>query len=168
MRTNVNVRSMQTVSVAVTWIDPENIVGLTLPAYETELAAGMDVCAAQPEPLVLPPGAIGLVPTNLAVAIPEGFEIQVRPRSGLAVKFGLTVINAPGTIDADYRGEIKIALINLGQDPYTIQRGDRVAQLVLAPVARAQWSLHEHLDSTPRGAGGFGHTGVQGGDSRNS
>lgn len=168
MRTNVDVRSMQTVSVAITWIDAENIVGLTLPAYETELAAGMDVCAALRESLVLQSGAIDLVPTNLAVAIPQGFEIQVRPRSGLAVKFGLTVINAPGTIDADYRGEIKIALINLGPEPYTIQRGDRVAQLVLAPVARAQWSLSEHLNSTSRGGGGFGHTGVQGGDSRNS
>lgn len=168
MRINDHVWSMQTVSVAVTWIDPENIAGLSLPAYETELAAGMDICAALRESLVLQPGDIGLVPTNLAVAIPEGFEIQVRPRSGLAVKFGLTVINAPGTIDADYRGEIKIALVNLGREPFVIQRGDRVAQLVLAPVARAQWSLLEHLDSTPRGAGGFGHTGVQGGDSRSS
>ena len=157
---------MQNLPVAVAWIDAENTAGLSLPAYETELAAGMDVCAALRAPLVLPAGAIGLVPTNLAVAIPEGYEIQVRPRSGLAVKFGLTVINAPGTIDADYRGEIKIALINLGAAPYTIQRGDRVAQLVLAPVVRAQWQLQAQLDATTRGAGGFGHTGVQGGDNR--
>ena len=154
---------MQNLPVAVTWIDADNIAGLSLPAYETELAAGMDVCAALREPLVLQPGAISLVPTNLAVAIPEGYEIQVRPRSGLAVKFGITVINAPGTIDADYRGEIKVALINLGSAAYTIERGDRVAQLVLAPVMRAQLDLRSHLDATTRGAGGFGHTGVQGG-----
>lgn len=154
---------MHSLAVAITWIDGENTAGLSLPAYETELAAGMDVCAALREPLVLQPGAIGLVPTNLAVAIPEGYEMQVRPRSGLAVKFGLTVVNAPGTIDADYRGEIKVALINLGAVACTIQRGDRVAQLVLAPVMRAQWELRPHLDATTRGAGGFGHTGVQGG-----
>ena len=153
---------MQNLPVAVTWIDIENTAGLSLPAYETELAAGMDVCAALREPLVVPPGAISLVPTNLAVAIPDGYEMQVRPRSGLAVKFGLTVVNAPGTIDADYRGEVKIALINLGIAAYTIQRGDRVAQLVLAPVVRAQWHLQQCLDATVRGAGGFGHTGVQG------
>lgn len=164
--TNVNVPTMQI--VPVTWLDSENTAGLRLPAYETALAAGMDVCAALREPLELQPGAIGLVPTNLAVAIPAGLEIQVRPRSGLAAKFGLTVINAPGTIDADYRGEIKIALINLGTAPYTIQRGDRVAQLVLAPVLRAQWSLQAHLEATTRGAGGFGHTGIQGGDSGQS
>ncbi len=157
---------MQSLSVAVTWIDAENCAGLSLPAYETELAAGMDVCAALREPLVLAPGAISLIPTNLAVAIPAGYEIQVRPRSGLAVKFGLTVINAPGTIDADYRGEIKIALINLGAAATTIQRGDRVAQLVVAPVVRAQWDLRPQLDTTTRGAGGFGHTGVQGGGNR--
>ena len=157
---------MHSVAVAVTWIDAENSVGLSLPAYETALAAGMDVCAALREPLSLAPGAIGLVPTNLAVAIPAGYEMQVRPRFDLAVKFGLTVINAPGTIDADYRGEIKIALINLGAASYTIQRGDRVAQLVLAPVAQAQWQLQARLDATQRGAGGFGHTGVQGGDNR--
>lgn len=161
-----NMSNMHSLAVAVTWIDADNTAGLSLPAYETELAAGMDVGAALREPLVLQPGAISLVPTNLAVAIPDGYEIQVRPRSGLAVKFGLTVINAPGTIDADYRGEIKIALINLGAAAYTIQRGDRVAQLVLAPVVRAQWDLRLQLEATTRGTGGFGHTGVQGGDSR--
>lgn len=156
---------MHSVTVAVAWIDINKSTGLNLPSYETALAAGMDVCAALRDPLPLPPGGIALVPTNIAVAIPEGYEMQVRPRSGLAVKFGITVVNAPGTIDADYRGEIKIALINLGMETYTIQRGDRVAQLVLAPVARAQWQVQASLDTTARGAGGFGHTGVQGGGS---
>ncbi len=150
----------QTVTVTVTWINPEAASGLSLPDYATELAAGMDVCAAVQEPLVLQPGTRELVPTNLAVAIPEGFEIQVRPRSGLAVKHGVTVVNAPGTIDADYRGEIRIGLINLGREPFAIQRGDRIAQLVLAPVARVQWQVAKMLEPTKRGSGGFGHTGL--------
>jgi dUTP pyrophosphatase len=135
-----------------------------LPAYETELAAGMDVRAAIREPMTLAPGEIGLIPCGFAVAIPEGYEIQVRPRSGLAIKQGVTVINAPGTIDADYRGEVKVGVINLGQGAFTIRRGDRIAQLVLAPVARAVWQVTAELSQTARGAGGFGHTGIEGSD----
>ena len=121
----------------------------------------MDVRAAVPdrEPMVLAPGQRAMVPTGLSVAIPEGFEIQVRPRSGLAAKHGLTCLNTPGTIDSDYRGEIKVILINLGAEPFTIQRGERVAQLVLAPVTRLAWSQVEALGETARGAGGFGSTG---------
>lgn len=132
---------------------------VALPAYMTPLAAGLDLSAALSEPRTVEPGSIALVPTGLMLAIPEGFEGQVRPRSGLAVKHGLTVVNAPGTIDADYRGEVKVALINLGQKPVTISRGDRVAQLVIAPVARAELALVEELPSSSRGEGGFGHTG---------
>ena len=156
---------MEKLCVEVTWIDPEATADLSLPSYETELAAGMDICAALEVPLTLEPGAIALIPSGLAVAIPQGFEMQVRPRSGLAVKHGITVVNAPGTIDADYRGEIKVGLINLGKAGYTIKRGDRVAQLVLAPVVRGVWRVVETLDTTDRGSGGFGHTGVSSGKS---
>lgn len=152
---------MQAIPVAFTWLDPEQAAGLALPAYATGLAAGMDVCAAIREPVVLQPGAIVLVGCGFAVAIPEGYEIQVRPRSGLAVKHGITVVNAPGTIDADYRGEIKVGLINLGGSPFTVQRGDRIAQLVLAPVARAILQRVPSLAPTERGSGGFGHTGLR-------
>ena len=135
--------------------------GLDLPAYETVGSAGMDVRAAVPEgePVMLAPGARAMVPTGLTVAIPEGYEIQVRPRSGLAAKHGLTCLNTPGTIDSDYRGEIKVILINLGAEAFTIQRGERIAQLILAPVTRLAWSQVEALDETVRGAGGFGSTG---------
>ncbi|WP_225205515.1 dUTP diphosphatase [Novosphingobium huizhouense] len=130
---------------------------LPLPAYATEGAAGMDVVAA--EDVDLAPGARHAVATGLAVAIPHGYEIQVRPRSGLALKHGVTVANAPGTIDSDYRGELKAILINLGSEPFAIRRGDRIAQLVLAPVTRAGWVEASELDDTARGAGGFGSTG---------
>ncbi len=130
---------------------------LPLPAYATAGAAGMDVVAA--EDVVIAPGARHPVATGLALAIPEGFEIQVRPRSGLALKHGITVPNTPGTIDSDYRGELKVLLINHGVEPFAIQRGDRVAQLVLAPVVQAAWEEIEELDETARGAGGFGSTG---------
>lgn len=135
--------------------------GLDLPAYETSGSAGMDVRAALPEagPVTLKPGERALVPTGLSVAIPEGYEIQVRPRSGLAAKHGLTCLNTPGTIDSDYRGEIKVILINLGAEAFVIQRGERIAQLVLAPVTRLAWSEADALDETTRGAGGFGSTG---------
>ncbi|MCA1988090.1 MAG: dUTP diphosphatase [Desulfarculus sp.] len=133
--------------------------GLELPAYQTAQAAGLDLPAAVEAPLTIAPGAIALVPTGLSLAIPSGHEGQVRPRSGLAVKHGLTVVNAPGTIDADYRGEVKVALINLGPDPVTIQRGDRVAQLVIAPVTRVELAEVPELPASQRGAGGFGHTG---------
>lgn len=131
--------------------------GLPLPAYATEGAAGMDVVAA--EDVTLAPGARYAVATGLAVAIPHGFEIQVRPRSGLALKHGVTVPNTPGTIDSDYRGELKVIMINHGTEPFAIRRGDRVAQLVIAPVTRASWLEVDELDSTARGEGGFGSTG---------
>lgn len=134
---------------------------LPLPAYETAGAAGMDLRAAVPEdaPVVLRPGARTAVPTGLAFALPVGFEAQVRPRSGLALKSGVTVANAPGTIDQDYRGELKVLLINLGEEDFVIRRGDRVAQLVIAPVVQAAWREVGGLDATARGAGGFGSTG---------
>jgi dUTP pyrophosphatase len=140
----------------------EHATGLELPRYETAQAAGLDLRAAVPTdaPLILAPMQRAAVPTGLILAIPDGFEGQVRPRSGLALKFGLTVANAPGTIDADYRGEVKVLLINLGADAVTIARGDRIAQLVLAPVARARVREHIVLEDTGRGSGGFGSTGV--------
>jgi dUTP pyrophosphatase len=131
--------------------------GLPLPAYATSGAAGMDVVSA--EDVTIAPGARHAVATGLALAIPQGYEIQVRPRSGLALKHGITVPNTPGTIDSDYRGELKVILINLGPEPFAIQRGDRVAQLVLAPVVQAAWAEVEQLDATERGEGGFGSTG---------
>ena len=131
--------------------------GLDLPAYATSGAAGMDVLAA--EDLVLEPGQRHAVATGLALAIPDGYEIQVRPRSGLALKHGITVPNTPGTIDSDYRGELKVIMINHGADDFAIRRGDRIAQLVLAPVTRAAWEEVDELDDTARGAGGFGSTG---------
>ncbi len=133
--------------------------GLPAPAYMTPHAAGLDLPAALAEPLTLVPGQIAAVPTGLCLAIPPGFEGQVRPRSGLAVKHGITVINAPGTIDADYRGEVLVALINLGPAPVTLARGDRVAQLVIAPVGRAELVEVAELPATERCAGGFGSTG---------
>ena len=135
--------------------------GLELPEYATEGAAGMDVLAA--EDVVLVPGARHAVATGLAVALPHGFEIQVRPRSGLALKHGISVPNAPGTIDSDYRGEVKVILINHGAESFEIRRGDRIAQLVLAPVTRATWLKVDELDETARGEGGFGSTGGAGG-----
>ena len=131
--------------------------GLPLPAYATDGAAGMAVCAA--EDVELAPGGRHAVATGFALAIPEGYEIQVRPRSGLAFKHGISVPNAPGTIDSDYRGELKVLLINHGQETFSIARGDRVAQLVLAPVTRAAFTEVDDLDETVRGAGGFGSTG---------
>jgi dUTP pyrophosphatase len=131
--------------------------GLPLPAYATSGAAGMDVVSA--EDVTLAPAARHAVATGLSMAIPAGYEIQVRPRSGLALKHGITVPNTPGTIDSDYRGELKVILINLGSEPFAIQRGDRVAQLVLAPVVQAAWDEVDELDATERGEGGFGSTG---------
>jgi dUTP pyrophosphatase len=136
--------------------------GLPLPAYETTHAAGMDLRAAVPEgePLTLRPGDRHAVPTGLSMAIPPGYEGQVRPRSGLAMRNGVTCLNAPGTVDADYRGEVKVILINLGADDFIIRRGDRIAQLLIAPVAQASWRETDALDETARGAGGFGSTGA--------
>ena len=135
--------------------------GLDLPKYETVGSAGMDVRAALPEdaPITLAPGERALVPTGLSFAIPDGYEMQVRPRSGLAFKHGITCLNTPGTIDSDYRGELKVLLINLGQESFTIARGERVAQLVMAPVTQGVWTEVETLPSSERGEGGFGSTG---------
>ena len=134
---------------------------LDLPAYETAGAAGMDLRAAVPEdrPLLILPGRRALVPTGLIFEIPEGYEGQVRPRSGLAFKHGITCLNTPGTIDSDYRGEVKVILINLGEEDFIIRRGDRIAQVVVAPVVQARWVEVDSLDETVRGAGGFGSTG---------
>lgn len=136
--------------------------GLPLPSYETAEAAGMDMRAAVPEdaPLTLNPGARELVPTGFAMAIPPGFEAQIRPRSGLALKHGIGLVNAPGTVDSDYRGEIKIILINLGHEDFEISRGMRIAQMIIAPVLQVAIEPVESLDDTARGAGGFGSTGV--------
>jgi dUTP pyrophosphatase len=135
--------------------------GLPLPAYESPGAAGMDLRAAvaEDEPAVLRPGARMRVPTGFCIAVPAGFEAQVRPRSGLAAKAGVTCLNTPGTIDSDYRGEVQVILINLGEEDFVIRRGERIAQMVIAPVARARWNETASLDETARGAGGFGSTG---------
>ena len=148
------------VTIKLTWLDPVAAADLQLPSYETAGSSGMDVRAAVDDQLIIEPGARALVPTGFAVAIPVGYEIQVRPRSGLAVTHGLSLPNTPGTIDSDYRGEVKIAMINLGAEPVTIRRGERIAQLVVAPVVRAAIELVSALDDTSRGRGGFGHTGV--------
>jgi len=133
--------------------------GLELPAYATEGAAGADIRAAVTEPLVLAPGARAAVPTGLRLGIPARFEVQIRPRSGLALRHGVTLINAPGTIDSDYRGEVKILLVNMGGEAFTIKRGDRIAQLVVAPVYQAGFDEATCLDASTRGSGGFGSTG---------
>jgi dUTP pyrophosphatase len=135
----------------------ENGLGLPLPAYETAGAAGMDLRSAQE--LIVAPGARALVATGFAIALPEGHEAQIRPRSGLAVKHGITVLNAPGTVDCDYRGEIKVALVNHGSEVFAISRGDRIAQMVIAPIVRAVLVEKETLDHTARGNGGFGSSG---------
>jgi dUTP pyrophosphatase len=140
---------------------PDVDADIPLPRYMTPQASGMDICAAVEQPLRLEVGAIALVPTGFAMALPDGYEAQIRPRSGLAVKHGVGLINSPGTIDADYRGEVKIALINLGDRPVTIQRADRIAQMVIQSVCRVQLSVVEDLSSTVRDKGGFGHTGLR-------
>jgi dUTP pyrophosphatase len=133
--------------------------GLPLPAYETAGAAGCDLRAAIALPIVLAPGARAVVACGFAMALPDGWEAQVRPRSGLAAKHGVTVLNAPGTIDCDYRGEVKVPLVNHGQEAFTVSRGDRIAQMVVAPVVQVSWEAAETLDDTHRGSGGFGSTG---------
>ncbi len=134
---------------------------LPLPAYQTGQSAGMDLCAAIPEAeqLILQPGQRALVSTGLRIALPPGVEAQVRPRSGLAIKHGVTVVNAPGTIDADYRGTVKVGLINLGEEPFVISHGQRIAQMIIAPVMRGEWKVVAQLPETARGRGGFGSTG---------
>jgi dUTP pyrophosphatase len=147
-------------TVAFRWLNSEKRSGLNLPSYETEGSAGMDIEAAVEGPVDLEPGEIILIPSGFSVAIPRGYEAQVRPRSGLAVKNGITLINSPGTIDSDYRGEVKVGLINLGDQKFTVNRGDRIAQMILAPVTRCVFKEVDSLPETERGSGGFGHTGV--------
>jgi len=137
-------------------------VGMTLPTYATEQSAGMDLTAALEESFELEPGMRTLIPTGLSIALPKGYEAQVRPRSGLALKNGVTVINSPGTVDADYRGEIKVILGNLGTETFTIERGMRIAQMVIAKHEFVEWEVVEELDETTRGSGGFGSTGTAG------
>lgn len=149
---------MTQVEIAVTRL-PHN-ADLPLPAYETAQSAGMDLAAAIDAPMTLAPGKRAMVPTGLAIALPAGFEAQVRPRSGLAAKNGVTVLNTPGTIDADYRGEVKVILVNLGEDPFEIERGMRIAQMVIAPVTQASFTEVDSLSETERGSGGFGSTGT--------
>lgn len=134
--------------------------GAVIPEYKTAGAAGADLCALLNEPLTIPAGKFAMVPTGLFFEIPEGYEVQVRPRSGLAAKNGVTVLNTPGTIDSDYRGEIKVILINLGEADFTINSGDRIAQMIVAPVTQATFSITDSLSETERGAGGFGSTGI--------
>ena len=145
------------------WVQVERLPhaeGLELLRFETNGSAGADVRAALESEMIIEPGRLALVPTGLRVAVPQGYEIQVRPRSGLALKSGIIVPNSPGTIDSDYRGEVKVILMNLWQEKFVINRGDRISQLVLARVERIAWEAVEHLEETMRGSGGFGHTGV--------
>lgn len=132
---------------------------LPLPAYQTELSAGMDLLAAVEEDIVLEAGEIRLIPTGLKIAVPDGYEAQIRPRSGLALKHGISMVNCVGTIDADYRGEVGVILINHGKKPFPIARGERIAQMVINPIVQADFNLVDSLDDTERGEGGFGHTG---------
>ena len=150
-------------SFSVSFVQLPHAAGLPAPAYESTNAAGLDLNAAVPEnaAIVLAPGERAAIPTGLQLAIPEGFEGQVRPRSGLALKHAVTVLNAPGTIDADYRGEVKVLLVNLGDEPFAVTRGMRIAQLVFAPVARAAMQKVQSLETTERGEGGFGSTGMK-------
>jgi len=146
------------VKIQITRLSPSSR-DVPLPAYATEGAAGMDIRAAVDDPMIVAPGATVLVPTGFAIAVPNGYEAQVRPRSGLAIKHRIGVLNAPGTIDSDYRGEVRVILTNFGSGEFTIRRGDRIAQMVVAPYVKAEWDERESLDDTTRGTGGFGHTG---------
>ncbi len=138
----------------------EHGADLPFPGYATQHAAGMDISAAVTDDLILAPGQRAAIPSGFAIAVPHGFEAQIRPRSGLALKNGVTVLNSPGTIDADYRGEVKVILINLGEEPFTITRGMRIAQMVVAPVTRLSWLETGQLETSARGTGGFGSTGT--------
>ena len=148
------------VKVKIKRIRPQEDSDLPSPCYMTEKSSGMDLYAAVNEEIFLNPGERRLIPTGIAVSVPEGYEAQVRPRSGLALKDGITLVNTPGTIDADYRGEIGVLLINHGEKPFQVKRGDRIAQMVIVPVAKAELEWVEDLDETPRSGGGFGHTGI--------
>lgn len=147
-------------SVRVQVVREPGCEDLALPEYATPHSAGVDLRAAVTETVVLAPGERRLITTGLRIALPDGYEAQVRPRSGLAVRHGIGMVNSPGTIDADYRGEVQVLLINWGQEPFTIRRGDRIAQMVVAPVTCVQWEEAQTLSETERGAGGFGHSGV--------
>jgi len=133
---------------------------LPLPEYKTDGSVGMDLYSAVKEDVVIAPGERKLIPTGIRIAIPDGFEGQVRPRSGLAIKHGIGLLNSPGTIDSDYRGEIQVILINLGESPFVVKRGDRIAQLIISPVVKVEWEVVAELPQSERGSGGFGHTGV--------
>ncbi len=140
-------------------LHPSRDADIPLPTYMTPQSSGMDIFAAMITPMNLQPGDIATIPTGFAMAIPRGFEAQIRPRSGLAASYGVSVLNTPGTIDADYRGEVKVVLINHGRDTYTIKRGDRISQMVIQPICRAELAQVDSLDETARSTGGFGHTG---------
>ena len=150
----------KTPTLKIIRVRPEKDADLPLPRYMTPQSAGMDICAAVESDITVAPRQIILIPTGFAIALPRGFEAQIRPRSGLAVKHGIGLINSPGTIDADYRGEILVAVINLGKAPYTFHRGDRIAQMVINRIYQTRLSLEETLDETGRNTGGFGHTGL--------
>jgi len=154
-------KATDTITVRFRRLHPDRDADIPLPRYMTAQSAGMDIAAAPEQPVCLAPGDIALIPTGLAMALPEGYEAQIRPRSGLAVTHGIGLINSPGTIDADYRGEIRIAVINHGREPYTIRRGDRIAQMVIAPVCQATVRAVGQLEETGRSSGGFGHTGLR-------
>ena len=145
--------------IKIVRLRPDMDADIPLPRYMTSQSAGMDLCAAIKEDLILNKGELTLIPTGFAIALPEGFEAQIRPRSGLAIKHGIGLINSPGTVDTDYRGEIKIAAINLGAKAYTFRRGDRIAQMIIKKVYFARLEIVEELDETKRNTGGFGHTG---------
>jgi len=149
---------LEPVKIKIRRIEPQH-TDLSLPQYMTELSSGLDLRAAVKEEVVLNPGERRLIPTGIALSLPPGYEAQIRPRSGLALHHGITLLNSPGTIDADYRGEIGLILINLGEKPFVIKRGDRLAQMVICPVCRAEFQIEETLDTTGRNSGGFGHTG---------
>ncbi|MDY6952898.1 MAG: dUTP diphosphatase [Thermodesulfobacteriota bacterium] len=151
---------MSALEIKIRRLRPKDDADIPLPCYMTSHSSGMDLCAAVKSDQVLSVGAITLIPTGIAMAIPKGFEGQIRPRSGLACKHGISLINSPGTIDADYRGEIKIALINLGPAPYVVRRADRIAQLVIQKVYQAELKVVDVLEQTERNEGGFGHTGI--------
>ncbi len=146
---------------AIDVVQLDHAKDLPLPAYETADAAGMDVRAALSEAVTLAPGERKAIPTGLKLAIPSGYEVQVRPRSGLAIKKGITMINAPGTVDADFRGEVHVLMVNHSDEPFVVEHGERIAQLVVAPVVQATWNVVDALDETARGEGGFGSTGVK-------
>jgi len=148
---------MKPVKVKIQLIEENS--DLLLPEYMSEGASGMDLYAAVKEPIIILPKEFGLIPVGIRIALPDGYEAQVRPRSGLAAKHGIGILNSPGTIDSDYRGEIKVILFNFGTQPFKIERGDRIAQMVIAQVTKAIWVEQDHLEDTQRGSGGFGHTG---------